>query len=334
MVQEKSEQIFFAQPKAHQNKFADLNKMVPANPLRMIAFFKQCQATNKATGVLEKIAKDKKQPKEKSTAHVPTTRSCESSYKQHRCHKYCNYHQSDQRDWDNRRPDHRHQDDQRHDCGWRDDKDARNTKSYNKKDDCKCNHFKKKATRPCTMTSPLCWAPAIHLEEGVDLVPDLFCALALVLALAQAAGATKTIMSNNMIASWAQTPNAGVHIPRTMMADITTVQTRAIAFLPPSLLQRQREVIAPRNRESRQQSMNSYNVWIHLKSMNSYNVWIHMKIMTSYNVRIHMMTWIHLNNIWVHITTWIHLIIWIHMSHYGSLFQIRNSIVWLKVTLN
>jgi hypothetical protein len=66
-TQEKSEQIFFAQPKAHQNKFADLNKTVPADPLRMIAFFEQCQTTNKVAGVLKKIAKDKKQPKEKST---------------------------------------------------------------------------------------------------------------------------------------------------------------------------------------------------------------------------------------------------------------------------
>jgi hypothetical protein len=79
MVQEKSEQIFFAQPKAHQNKFADLNKMVPADPLRMIAFFEQCQATDKAAGILKKIARDKKQPKEKSMAHVPTARSHESA---------------------------------------------------------------------------------------------------------------------------------------------------------------------------------------------------------------------------------------------------------------
>jgi hypothetical protein len=93
-VQEKSEQIFFAQPKVHQNKFANLNKMVPANPLRIIAFFEQCQATDKAAGILEKIARDKKQPKEKSTAHVSTTRSHELSYKQHRHHKYCDYHQS------------------------------------------------------------------------------------------------------------------------------------------------------------------------------------------------------------------------------------------------
>jgi hypothetical protein len=99
MAQEKSEQTFFAQPKVHQNKFADLNKTVPTDPLRMIAFFEQCQATNKAAGVIEKIAKDK-QPKEKKTAHVPTARSHESSYHQHRSCKYCNYHPSNQCDWD------------------------------------------------------------------------------------------------------------------------------------------------------------------------------------------------------------------------------------------
>jgi hypothetical protein len=76
-AQEKSEQIFFAQPKAHQNKFADLNKMVPTNPLKMIAFFEQCQATDKAAGILKKIAKDKKQMKEKKTAHLPAAGSHE-----------------------------------------------------------------------------------------------------------------------------------------------------------------------------------------------------------------------------------------------------------------
>jgi hypothetical protein len=94
---------------------------------------------------------------------------------------------------------------------------------------------------------------AICPEKGVDL--NLLQALALVLALAQAAEAMKTIMSNNMIASRAQRPNAGVRTLRTMMTDIVIARTRAIAFLPPSLLQRQREVIAPRNRESRQQSL-------------------------------------------------------------------------------
>jgi hypothetical protein len=91
-VQEKSEKIFFAQPKEHQNKFAESNKTVPTDPLKMIAFFEQCQATNKAVGILKKITKYKKQPKEKSTAHVPTAPSRESSYKQHHHHKYCNYH--------------------------------------------------------------------------------------------------------------------------------------------------------------------------------------------------------------------------------------------------
>jgi hypothetical protein len=63
-VQEKSKQIFSAQPKVHQFKFADLNKTLPTNPLKMIAFLEQCQATDKAAGILEKITKDKKQPKE------------------------------------------------------------------------------------------------------------------------------------------------------------------------------------------------------------------------------------------------------------------------------
>ncbi len=47
----------------------------------MIAFFEQCQATDKAAGVLDKIAKDKKEPKEKKKAHLPTARSRESSYR-------------------------------------------------------------------------------------------------------------------------------------------------------------------------------------------------------------------------------------------------------------
>jgi hypothetical protein len=92
MVQEKSEQTFFVQPKANQNKFPDLNKMVPTNPIKMIAFFEQCQATDKAAGVLEKIAKKKKQPNEKKMAHLPAARSRESSYCQHCCRKYRDYH--------------------------------------------------------------------------------------------------------------------------------------------------------------------------------------------------------------------------------------------------
>jgi hypothetical protein len=117
---------------------------------------------------------------------------------------------------------------------------------------------RKRATRPCIMTSPLCQALAVCPEKGVNL--DLLRALPLVLALAQAAEAMKIIMSNNMITSQAQRQNAGVCILRTMMTSITIARTRAIVFLQPSLLQRQREIIAPRNRESRQQSTNSYNV--------------------------------------------------------------------------
>jgi hypothetical protein len=140
-------QIFFAQPKAHQNKFADLNKMVPSNLLRMIAFCKQCQATDKAVGILDKIAKDKKQPKEKKTAHVPTVRSRESSYRQHCSRNYLDYHRSNQHNCNNHQSDYPHQDDWCHDCPRRDDKDSKSSKSYDKKDDHKRNYSKKKSNK-------------------------------------------------------------------------------------------------------------------------------------------------------------------------------------------
>jgi hypothetical protein len=61
---------------------------------------------------------------------------------------------------------------------------------------------------------------AICLEEGVNLVQDLLCALFLGLALAQAAGATATIMLIKMIASQVQPQSAGICTPRTTMMDI------------------------------------------------------------------------------------------------------------------
>jgi hypothetical protein len=92
-AQEKSKQIFFVQPKAHQFKFVDTNKTVPMDPLWLITFFKQCQADNEAASILEKIAKDKNQPKEKKTAYLPVTHSHELSYWQHHCKKH-DYNQS------------------------------------------------------------------------------------------------------------------------------------------------------------------------------------------------------------------------------------------------
>ncbi len=60
---------------------------------------------------------------------------------------------------------------------------------------------RKRTMRPCIIASPLCQAPAICLEERVDLVQDLLPALLLGLALSQAAGATTIIMLTKMIAS-------------------------------------------------------------------------------------------------------------------------------------
>jgi hypothetical protein len=39
VVQEKAEQIFLTQQKAHQFKFAEMIKMVPMDPLWLVAFF-------------------------------------------------------------------------------------------------------------------------------------------------------------------------------------------------------------------------------------------------------------------------------------------------------
>ncbi len=114
--------------------------------------------------------------------------------------------------------------------------------------------LRKRATWPCIMTSPLCQARAICPEEGVVLDQDLLRTLILGLALAQAAGATTITMWLRTIASQARSPSTGTRSPpRVMTVDISIALIRAILFLPPSPLQWQRKVSAPRNRESCQQ---------------------------------------------------------------------------------
>jgi hypothetical protein len=90
----------------------------------------------------------------------------------------------------------------------------------------------------------------ICLEEGVNLVQDLLCTLILGLALAQAAEAMTTIMLTMMNVSQVRPPSAGTCTPlRVTMVDVSIALIRAIPFLPPSPLQLQRKVSAPRNRE-------------------------------------------------------------------------------------
>jgi hypothetical protein len=55
MVQEKSEQIFFVQPKVHQNKFADLNKAVPTNPLKMIVSLSSVKQLTRRLAILRRL---------------------------------------------------------------------------------------------------------------------------------------------------------------------------------------------------------------------------------------------------------------------------------------
>ncbi len=108
---------------------------------------------------------------------------------------------------------------------------------------------RKRATRPCIMTSPLSQVLAICSEKEVVLVQDLLCALNLGLALAQAAGATTTIMLTKMTVGQIRPLSVGTCTPqRVMMGDAFIAQTKAILCLSPSLLQKQRRS-APRNRE-------------------------------------------------------------------------------------
>jgi hypothetical protein len=96
---------------------------------------------------------------------------------------------------------------------------------------------RKRATRPCIMTSPLSRVPAICPKKEVNLVQDLLCALNLGLALAQAAGATTTIMSTKMTAGQIHPSSMGTRTPpRVTMADAFIALTKAILSLPPSLL--------------------------------------------------------------------------------------------------
>ncbi len=149
----------------------------------MIAFFEQCQATNKVAGVLDKSAKDKKQTTEKKTAHLPTVHSRKSSYPQHRSHNCHDYHQSNRCNCNDHRSDYRHQDDQRHDCPQRDDKDSKGSKSYDKKDDCKRNYSKKKSNKAMHNDQSSKSSAGNLSGKEVDLVQDLFHALDLVLLL-------------------------------------------------------------------------------------------------------------------------------------------------------
>jgi hypothetical protein len=103
----KEQKIFFVQPKAHQIKFVETNKTVITDLLWLVAFFEQCQTADKVASILEKIAKDKKQPKEKKTAHLSVMHSRDSCYWQH-CWNKCNYHQRDQRDCNDQQPNYCH----------------------------------------------------------------------------------------------------------------------------------------------------------------------------------------------------------------------------------
>jgi hypothetical protein len=111
---------------------------------------------------------------------------------------------------------------------------------YDKKDACRHDHFKKKSDEAMhNDQSSLSSAGNLSGRRSLDVLG---------LGLAQAAGATTTIMLTKVITSLAQPPRAGICTPRTTMMNIIIVQTKAVLSLPPYPLQR-RTRSAPRNRE-------------------------------------------------------------------------------------
>jgi hypothetical protein len=165
--------------------------MVPANLLRMIAFYEQCQATNKVAGILDKIPKDtSSQRKRKRLIFLPHVTWIKLAPALQL-----------QLPWpSSKQPTQLHN--QHHDHGWRNDRDTRNSKSYNKKDGCKRDHFKKKGDKAMHIDqSSLSSASSSSEKWRQSWSPSRSW---FVLALAQAPEATKTIVSNNMNASQAQ----------------------------------------------------------------------------------------------------------------------------------
>jgi hypothetical protein len=249
-AQEKSEQVFFAQPKVHQNKFADLNKMVPTNPLKMIALSSVKQPTKRLV-FLRRLSRTRSSQRKgkwlifllrvavnQATINIAVTNTAITIEATNAIATIADLtiiiKTINAMIVDNATT-----------------RIQRETSPMTRRMITSTITPRKRATRPCIMTSPLCQAPAICPKEGVDLIQDLLCALVLGLDLAQAAGARTIIMSTKMIASQVQPSSAGICTPRTTMTNIIIARTKTIPFFPPSPLQMQRKS-APRSRESHQ----------------------------------------------------------------------------------
>ncbi len=114
-------------------------------------------------------------------------------------------------------------------------------------------------------------------EKEVAPVQGLLLALCSIVSLAWAAvtQAMLTIMCLMMTASQADPPSASTcTLLRTTMMDISIVPTRTILFLPPLLLQKQRRVSVPPNRESPQQRKILVSHLVSLFQIGNLIVWL------------------------------------------------------------
>jgi hypothetical protein len=198
----------------HQFKFADLNKMAPTNPLKMIAFFEQCQATDKAVALLRRLPRTRSGQKRRkwlnflsrvamnqATGSIKVVNIQTTIKATNAIATIANptvvietINTTIALVATTRRT-------------------QRATSPMTRRMIASKITPRKRATRPCIMTSPLCQEWGISMVVGVVLVQDLLHDLVLGLALAQAAGATTIIMWPKMTAGQMRPSSVGTRTP-------------------------------------------------------------------------------------------------------------------------
>lgn len=100
-AQERSEQIFFAMPRAHQHEYCRNNEDVSLNTNALITFFERCAASDKNTGVLAAIEAHKKTKGDQDDQKPSSSnkRSDDTTRKDRRAQRYRN-HKPDTRNFD------------------------------------------------------------------------------------------------------------------------------------------------------------------------------------------------------------------------------------------
>ncbi len=256
VAQKKSGQIFFAQPKAHQFKFAETNKTVPTDLLKLIAFLSSVKRPTKRLVFLRRSPRTRSSQKRRRWLIFLSCAAMKWATSSIFATNIMTFIKGTNAIVTTDNPTIVIKMIDATIVLVAMTRSLRTASPTRRRMIASVISPRKRVTRPCTTTSPLCWAQTPYPKKGVALAQDFFRALGLGLAHAWAAGATKTIMWLMVIASQEHSLSMGIYTPpRVMTADVSIALTRAIPFLPPSPLQWQWKVSAPTNRESCQQRL-------------------------------------------------------------------------------